>query len=103
MMAERFRAWAKERGVYFCPGCNSEHIIVFDGPRKVHDWNGDTENPTLSPSVILTWTGKIADGSPRRCCHSFVRDGRVEFLSDCTHSLAGQTVDLPSLPKDRPQ
>jgi hypothetical protein len=28
-------------------------------------------------------------------CHSFVTDGRIQFLNDCTHSLAGQTVDLP--------
>jgi hypothetical protein len=32
---------------------------------------------------------------PPSICHSFVRDGRIEFLSDCTHRLAGQTVDLP--------
>lgn len=31
-------------------------------------------------------------------CHSFVTDGRIQFLSDCTHSLAGQTVDLPEMP-----
>ena len=28
-------------------------------------------------------------------CHSFVRNGRIEFLGDCTHGLAGKTVDLP--------
>jgi len=28
-------------------------------------------------------------------CHSFVTDGRIQFLGDCTHTLAGQTVDLP--------
>lgn len=22
-------------------------------------------------------------------------DGRIQFLNDCTHALAGQTVDLP--------
>ena len=31
-------------------------------------------------------------------CHSFVTDGRIQFLGDCTHSLAGQTVDLPEFP-----
>jgi hypothetical protein len=25
----------------------------------------------------------------------FVTDGRIQFLGDCTHALAGQTVDLP--------
>ena len=30
-------------------------------------------------------------------CHSFVTDGRIQFLSDSTHVLAGQTVDLPPI------
>jgi len=29
-----------------------------------------------------------------RICHSFITDGKIQFLSDCTHHLAGQTVDL---------
>ena len=33
-------------------------------------------------------------------CHSFVREGRIEFLSDCTHALAGQTVELPDFSWD---
>ncbi len=28
-------------------------------------------------------------------CHSFIEKGKIRFLPDCTHSLAGQTVDLP--------
>ena len=32
-------------------------------------------------------------------CHSFVTDGRIQFLGDCTHKLAGQTVDLPDWEK----
>jgi hypothetical protein len=31
-------------------------------------------------------------------CHSFVTDGRIQFLNDCTHPLAGQTVDIPEWP-----
>ncbi len=27
--------------------------------------------------------------------HSFVVDGHIQFLGDCTHELAGQTVDIP--------
>jgi len=40
----------------------------------------------------------MPDGVSEYRCHSFVRDGRIEFLSDCTHALKGQTVDLPDLP-----
>lgn len=31
-------------------------------------------------------------------CHSFLRAGRWEFLSDSAHHLAGQTVDMVPLP-----
>ena len=55
-------------------------------------WNGDTEKPTLSPSVRTRITG--GDGEVQQLCHSFVTDGLVEFLGDCTHELAGMTLPL---------
>lgn len=33
-------------------------------------------------------------------CHTFIRAGKIEFLGDCTHALAGQTVALPDWPDD---
>lgn len=71
----------------FCPGCEHPHAIRITAPIK-WTWNGDTESPTFNPSLLCT-----DDGSAR--CHSFIRAGRIEFLSDCSHALAGQTVDLP--------
>src|SRR6478735_2170366 len=82
---------------FYCPGCaqydepgdgrlHSVHIVD-----RTWTFNGNVESPTLSPSVLVTskhWRG--AEIVELRC-HSFVRDGRIEFLSDCTHSLAGQT------------
>lgn len=73
--------------LFFCPGCQSPH-----GPDTSWSFNGDVDRPTLRPSVLVT-----QPPTPMRC-HSFVTDGRIEFLSDCTHSLAGQTVDLPDWP-----
>lgn len=49
-------------------------------------WNGDVDKPTLKPSILSD------DGTNR--CHTFVNDGRVQFLEDCTHELKGQTADL---------
>lgn len=38
------------------------------------------------------------DGVRRpQVCHSYVTNGRIQYLGDCTHELAGQTVDLPEL------
>ena len=55
-------------------------------------WNGDTEKPTLKPSIATRTTFTVRDGEV--VCHTFVNDGMVQFLSDCTHELAGQTLPL---------
>lgn len=52
-------------------------------------WNGNIESPTLKPSV-LSKMGR--DGSV--VCHSWINDGKVQFLADCTHEFKGQTLDL---------
>lgn len=81
-----------------CPGCKDTHRIHTVGD---HAWgfNGSIERPTFTPSILVR-SSFNEDGVMRDfCCHSFVRDGRIEFLGDCTHALAGQTVDLPDLPE----
>lgn len=79
----------------WCPGCKTYHQIVtrrmMMGSGPVWDWNGDVEKPTISPS-ILTW--RQFGGYNEERCHSFVRDGVWEFLTDCTHELAGQSVPM---------
>jgi len=47
------------------------------------------DKPTFAPSLLCN------GHDPALRCHSFVRDGRIEFLPDCQHALAGQTVELP--------
>lgn len=74
-----------------CPGCNKVHRIDF-----TWKWNGDLEKPTITPSVLIL--GGL-DGT-KHMCHSIVTDGRIHFLDDCDHMLAGQTVDLPEYESD---
>ena len=90
--------------VMWCPGCNLLHRISFAGengdlPPVCWEFDGNITAPTVSPSLLITarYGGEGPDGHDLRC-HSFVRAGRWEFLSDCTHALAGQTVDLPPVP-----
>lgn len=86
--------------VFWCPGCDEAHQIDIEK----WDFNGNYDKPTFSPSY-LTWndpnpkadpkhdpTGKYRNGSR---CHSFIKDGQIEFLSDSTHNLAGTTVAIP--------
>jgi hypothetical protein len=55
-------------------------------------WDGNLEAPTLDPSILQYESGNI----PR--CHSFVKAGQWQFLSDCTHKLANHTVPMVPLP-----
>lgn len=83
--------------MFWCPGCDGAHMIRHGaGPGPRWTWNGDAERPTFTPSVLVSYNGADAgiDGAPPAVCHSFVTDGRIQFLSDSTHRLAGQTVDL---------
>ncbi|EPR5019237.1 TPA: DUF6527 family protein [Pseudomonas aeruginosa] len=81
-----------------CPGCKMLHGInvEVDGqPRWT--WNGSVDNPTFRPSILVRYPWRLLESGEREqvVCHSFVTDGRIQYLSDCTHRLAGQTVDLP--------
>lgn len=76
---------------FHCPGCKYDHAFISGGEnpgRPQWTFNGSLESPTFHPSLIIN------RGHPN-VCHSFVRDGQIQFLSDCHHELAGRTVDLP--------
>lgn len=91
--------------MYWCQGCESTHAVTTGaGPGPRWTWNGNADRPTFKPSVVVR-TGRAVDptfqpeeGDPPEVCHTFITDGRVQFLGDCTHKLAGQTLDLPELP-----
>lgn len=100
---------------FFCPGCREIHHVWTHGTRGANwTFNENVEKPTFSPSILVTgketekdennnWTGgwvRNPDGTAKdQVCHSFVTDGRIQFLPDCTHPLAGQIVDIPTLPQ----
>ena len=98
-----------------CPGCGETHRAD-----KRWTFNGDVDRPTFSPSLLISsghfayngsmpekdscWctynAERIAKGeesSGFEClrCHSFVLDGKIEYLSDSSHRLSGQTVEIP--------
>lgn len=83
-----------------CPGCNRVHRIVVG--QGAWSWNGNAELPTFTPSVLVSYDGADAgrDGAPPAVCHSYVTNGRIQFLGDSTHALSGQTVDIPPFDED---
>lgn len=89
--------------LFWCPGCDGAHQVKV-GPGAGPRWgyNGNPEAPTFTPSVLVRYDGADADtlnGIPS-VCHSFVTDGQIQFLGDCTHALAGQTVPLRDFDAD---
>lgn len=102
--------------MFWCSACDMPHRVgVGEGAGPRWGWNGDAERPTFSPSVRVTWEqwappattleiaaairrGEIVQTRVPHVCHSFVIDGRIEYLGDCTHALAGQKVDLADWP-----
>ena len=86
---------------FYCPACKECHWVAV-GPRSVWpkhlrwQFNGDLDKPTVNPSLLVTY--KMPAGERR--CHSFIRDGRIQYLGDCTHELRNQTVEIPDFPED---
>lgn len=81
---------------HWCPACDMRHIILTNdwehsGPRW--EWNGDVTKPTYSPSVKTEWKTKDT-----LICHFFMKEGKIQFLNDCTHDMASTIVDIPDYP-----
>lgn len=117
------------RLTWWCPGCNGAHQIQHGpGSGQRWGWNGNAKKPNFTPSVLVRTyrypSPYEPDSNPEhaeiraafetggdghewmmrhpkwgRRCHSFVVDGQMQFLGDCTHALAGQTVPIPPWPR----
>jgi hypothetical protein len=87
------------RQIFFCPGCKSEHAVNTGEGRPSWTWNGSVDAPTFTPSILVTCRWSHVDPAEKdEICHSFVTAGHIQFLSDCTHEMAGQTVEIPEWP-----
>lgn len=81
--------------VFYCPACKHYHNFTTeagsDKSRPVWAFNGNLEKPTFSPSLGVNMM------VPEARCHTFVRDGRIQYLSDCFHEFAGKTIDMEEI------
>lgn len=71
---------------FWCPGCQQMHY--FD---KRWTFNYNFLKPTFTPSLLLR------NGKFETLCHLFLTDGKIKYLSDCRHKLAGKTVDMEGI------
>ena len=93
-----------DRWLFECPGCGCAHFA-----NDKWSFNGDHIKPTFRPSILVTGRQSPTDEQVKRImagedlsselphtrCHSFITDGKIQFLDDCSHELRGQTVELP--------
>lgn len=77
---------------FWCPACGFIHQL--DERWKV---GGTPESPTVEGSYLQYGSEADLEAMPR--CHLFIRDGQLQYLSDCSHSMAGQTIPMPDLPR----
>jgi hypothetical protein len=100
---------------FWCPGCEMMHAPGVEPPAStIWGFNHNPDAPTFTPSVLVRYPQWVPPVTPENMaeynrapwpqtqvesvCHSFVTNGQIQFLSDCTHELAGQTVPLPDFP-----
>lgn len=82
--------------VFFCPACKTTHSINTN-PKNGPVWqysNNKNTGATILPSI------KCTVDYPRytSVCHFYITNNHFRYLNDCTHQLAGQTVEIPNWP-----
>ena len=83
-------AFENNQYIFKCAGCKCLHVVNVNKNTPVHwGFNGDVNKPTFTPSLLVN------QSHPESRCHSFIRDGKIQYLNDCYHELKGQTVDIP--------
>ncbi len=106
---------------FFCEGCNEEHSVWVNGYKHPNStawgWNGSMDTPTFTPSILIksghyatyfkegdscwcTYNTKHADDpSSFVCvvCHTYITNGKIEYLPDSTHHLSGQIINLSEI------
>ena len=113
-MADKIYEMSDTFVAFHCPGREDAHVVSISGDGAVWEWNRRLDLPTFLPSILVrsghyaqapgttecwcTYAAAHPEKPPAfKCgiCHSFVTAGKIGFLPDSTHKLAGQTVDLP--------
>lgn len=93
---------------WYCLGCHQAHSVPVDGSggqNRNWTWNGSLDKPTLAPSIRCFTPAHAYTGSDgvrveraeRTTCHHFVKEGNIDYCSDCPHSLRG-VHPLPDFP-----
>lgn len=95
---------------HYCPACNMMHAVYLEGSHypETWRWNGNPDVPSFMPSLkhsfrytrpanhVIKGDNDVVDV----VCHYHITGGKIQYCWDCTHTYAGQIVDLPDIPPD---
>ena len=88
---------------FWCSGCEETHtfqVLNYPSPvpvqknghfgffKQPENWtfNDNFEKPSFSPSLNYA--------TQHKRCHLFLKDGNIEYCTDCWHQYAGQKIPL---------
>ena len=75
-----------------CPACKHAHLLD-----SRWTFNNNLDKPTFRPSLLCVGDEQMrkeTEGRYGHRCHSFITDGNIQYLNDCTHEMKGKTVKL---------
>lgn len=92
--------------MFKCPGCAINHLVPTKylpgkesiGTKVKPTWafNGNMERPSFKPDFVVEWRG----AEPPQRCRAIIRDGWLIFLTDSTHKLSGQRIEMHNVNED---
>ena len=85
--------------MFHCPGCGGTHAYWLAHPppktQPIWEFDGNIQAPSWTPSLRIQ---SMSRKEKPYICHLYVRNGQIEYLSDCTHELAGKTIPMQLYP-----
>ena len=102
MVRREFKSAGKHVAAWFvyCPACRRSHRFIVENeadPDHVWQFDGNEEYPTFNPSLLVE-SGPMQPGDPNHICHSYLKKGVWEFLSNCTHDMAANKTHMVDFP-----
>ena len=80
----------KDVHLFYCPACKRIHSF-----NDSWMYNKNAIKPTVTPSLKVTGKDENNNWEPF-VCHSYISDGNILYLADCTHDYKNRSILLPN-------
>lgn len=78
---------------FYCPGCGCDHGVwttKFNIMGAIWKFDDNMDFPNVEPSIRIK-------RNEETLCHLYIKNGKIEYLADCRHELAGKTVEMEDI------